>query len=308
MQLLGAGEFDTGDNQQAGGQCSGSLLHGLDIAGGIVVADGDDIQPGQRRKPCHGGRGHVVFPTGGKAGMDVQVVVKGGEFRGGHLLILIMGAGQGTRRSRAGRRPAARGGGRSINERKVMMKKVILLLAFAAMTASTGAQKVAVKNNVVYDVLATPNLGVELGLGRATTLDISGNYNPFEKDDGKMFKHWLVQPEFRYWLCERFNGHFFGVHLLGGEYNISKVKLPFGLARDGKEHRYDGWYVGGGFSYGYQWMLARKWSIEATVGVGYVRFDYDKYGCRDCSPRLESGTKNYFGPTKLGVNLIFIIN
>ncbi len=50
-----------------------------------------------------------------------------------------------------------------------MMKKVILLLAFAAMTASTGAQKVAVKNNVVYDVLATPNLGVELGLGRATT-------------------------------------------------------------------------------------------------------------------------------------------
>ena len=117
-----------------------------------------------------------------------------------------------------------------------------------------------------------------------------------------------MQPEFRYWLCERFNGHFFGVHLLGGEYNISKVKLPFGLARDGKEHRYDGWYVGGGFSYGYQWMLARKWSIEATVGVGYVRFDYDKYGCRDCSPRLESGTKNYFGPTKLGVNLIFIIN
>ncbi len=43
-----------------------------------------------------------------------------------------------------------------------------------------------------------------------------------------MFKHWLVHPEFRYWLCERFNGHFFGVHLLGGEYNISKVKLPFG--------------------------------------------------------------------------------
>ena len=84
-----------------------------------------------------------------------------------------------------------------------MMKKVILLLAFAAMTASTGAQKVAVKNNVVYDVLATPNLGVELGLGRATTLDISGNYNPFQKNDGTMFQHWLVQPEFRYWLCER---------------------------------------------------------------------------------------------------------
>ncbi len=177
-------------------------------------------------------------------------------------------------------KPAVRGG-RSINERKVMMKKVILLLAFAAMTASTGAQKVAVKNNVVYDVLATPNLGVELGRdGRRPSIYRVITIRSRRTTAKCSSTGWW--PEFRYWLCERFNGHFFGVHLLGGEYNISKVKLPFGLARDGKEHRYDGWYVGGGFSYGYQWMLARgKWSIEATVGVGYVRFDYDKYGCRD---------------------------
>lgn len=51
---------------------------------------------------------------------------------------------------------------------------------------------------------------------------------------GKIFKTRLVQPEFRYWLCERFNGHFFGVHGLGGEYNIAKVKLPFGLAKNGQ--------------------------------------------------------------------------
>ena len=126
-----------------------------------------------------------------------------------------------------------------------MMKKVILLLAFAAMTASTGAQKVAVKNNVVYDVLATPNLGVELGLGRATTLDISGNYNPFEKNDGKMFKHWLVQPEFRYWLCERFNGHFLGLHILGGQYNVGGVKLPFGIYPSVEDNRYEGYYFEG---------------------------------------------------------------
>ena len=189
-----------------------------------------------------------------------------------------------------------------------MMKKVILSLAFAAIALSAGAQRGVLKNNVVYDALATPNLGIELGLGRATPLDISGNYNPFEKSSGKMFKHWLIQPEFRYWLCERFNGHFFGVHGLGGEYNIAKVKLPFGLAKDGKDYRYDGSYVGGGVSYGYQWMLARKWSLEATVGVGYVRFNYDKYPCYDCGQRLESGNKNYFGPTKVGINLIFVIN
>ena len=81
-----------------------------------------------------------------------------------------------------------------------MMKKVILSLAFAAIALSAGAQRVVLKNNVVYDALATPNLGIELGLGRATTLDISGNYNPFEKSSGKIFKHWLVQPACHYEL------------------------------------------------------------------------------------------------------------
>lgn len=189
-----------------------------------------------------------------------------------------------------------------------MMKRIIFLLAFAAMAVAAAAQKVALKNNLVYDALLTPNLGLELGLGRATTLDLSGNYNWFKKSNGKMFKHWLAQPEFRFWLCERFNGHFFGLHALGGEFNIAKTKLPFGLAKDGKDYRYDGWYAGGGVSYGYQWMLARKWSVEATVGVGYARINYDKYPCRDCGRKIESGTKNYFGPTKLGVSLIFVIH
>ena len=46
------------------------------------------------------------------------------------------------------------------------------------------------------------------------SLDISGNYNPWTLPDDKSIKHWLVQPELRYWLHERFNGHFLGVHAL----------------------------------------------------------------------------------------------
>ena len=175
---------------------------------------------------------------------------------------------------------------------------------------SAVAQKVAVKTNIPYWATTTPNLGFEFGLGARTTLDISGGYNfwTLNREANRKIKHFVVMPEVRWWLCERFNGHFFGVHGLGGEYNIAKVKLPFGLAKNGKDYRYDGSYVGGGVSYGYQWMLARKWSLEATVGVGYVRFNYDKYPCYDCGQRLESGNKNYFGPTKVGINLIFVIN
>ena len=40
----------------------------------------------------------------------------------------------------------------------------------------------------------------------------------------------MVQPELRYWLCDKFNGHFFGFHLMGGAYNTTGIDLPFLLS------------------------------------------------------------------------------
>lgn len=83
--------------------------------------------------------------------------------------------------------------------------------------------EVGIKTNLLYGGYAlTPNLGVEVGLGRRTTLDLSGGYNWFNlngKDsNNNKTVHWMVQPEFRYFLCEKFNGHFFGVHALYSQY------------------------------------------------------------------------------------------
>ena len=72
--------------------------------------------------------------------------------------------------------------------------------------------KFAIKTNALYWATSTPNLGFEVGLAKKLTLDISGNYNPWKFGDDRQIKHWLVQPELRYWLCERFNGSFFGLH------------------------------------------------------------------------------------------------
>ena len=152
------------------------------------------------------------------------------------------------------------------------------------------------------------NLAADVQVSEHFSVELPVLWCPWYVSSEHAIKTFTIQPEARYWLSKPGKGHFFGVHGFGGEYNIAKVKLPFGLAKNGKDYRYDGSYVGGGVSYGYQWMLARKWSLEATVGVGYVRFNYDKYPCYDCGQRLESGNKNYFGPTKVGINLIFVIN
>ncbi|NDV56949.1 DUF3575 domain-containing protein [Bacteroides sp. 519] len=166
---------------------------------------------------------------------------------------------------------------------------------------------VALKTNILYGATLTPNLALEIGLGKKTTLEFGGGYNFYEPSSGKHWKHWLVQPEFRYWFCERFNGTFLGIHALGGEYNFAKINLPLAVFDDLKDYRYEGHYYGGGISIGYQWILGKRWNFEASVGAGYVRVHYDKYRCTSCGSAIDTGTKNYWGPTKATISLLFFL-
>ncbi len=185
---------------------------------------------------------------------------------------------------------------------KQFLVSLLLLISFSA-----SAQKIAVKTNLLYDVTTTFNLGAEVKLAPKWTLDLSGNYNPFSFSDNKKIKHWMAQPEARYWFCEAFNGHFLGFHLLGGQYNVGNVKFPLGIYPSTKGDRYEGYYYGAGFAYGYQWILGNRWSIEASLGLGYVRAPYDRYDCPKCGEWKNKGNKNYFGVTKAAVSLIYVI-
>lgn len=162
--------------------------------------------------------------------------------------------------------------------------------------------KFAIKTNALYWATTTANLGFEVGLSQKLTLDVSGNYNPWEFSNNKQIKHWLVQPELRYWLCERFYGHFFGLHAHYAEANVSNLNI-FGLG----DYRYQGNIYGAGISYGYQWILNKRWSMEATVGVGYARLNFDKYNCGTCGSKIGKEHKNYFGPTKIALSIIYVI-
>lgn len=186
---------------------------------------------------------------------------------------------------------------------------VSICLVVASLTAS--AQNVVVKTNLLYDITATANLGIEFKVAPKWTVDISGNFNAWTFSDNKKWKHWVLQPEARYWLCERFNGHFVGAHLVGGIYNMGNWNTDFTfLGTDFgqlKEHRYEGWLVGAGIAYGYHWMLGRHWSVEAEIGIGYVYTQADKYECPRCGDQLEDNKPHhYVGPTKAAINLIYV--
>ncbi|MDL2255140.1 DUF3575 domain-containing protein [Parabacteroides sp. OttesenSCG-928-G06] len=185
---------------------------------------------------------------------------------------------------------------------------VFILFIIAGGGIHISAQKVAIKNNLLYDLTLTPNVGVEVELSKKTTLNLSGGYNLFEFSEGKRFKHLLIQPEYRYWLCEAFNGTFLGLHLHAGEFSIANLKLPFDFLSQLKGHLYEGYFYGGGVSIGHQLILNKRWSMEASLGIGYARISYDKYPCATCGTKIKSADCNYFGPTKMALSLIYFFN
>ena len=195
------------------------------------------------------------------------------------------------------------------------MKKILFRMAmvFVGMMLATQlqAQKVAVKTNLLYDATATINAGIEFGLAPKWTLDLSGNFNGWTMSHDRKWKHWMAQPEARYWFCDRFAGHFLGFHALGGQYNIGYLKnnIKF-LGTDFSklsDSRYQGWFIGAGIAYGYAWVLNKHWNLEGEIGVGYVYTEYDRFNCKGCGKKVEEDKNHhYFGPTKAAINLIYV--
>jgi len=189
-----------------------------------------------------------------------------------------------------------------------MKRLALFIFVLFTIYSYTFSQNVGIKTNLAHWATTTPNIGMEIALGRKYTMDITGGVNPFEFKDNKKIQHWIIQPELRYWTCETFNGHFIGLHALGGSYNVGGVDVPVGILKKLKDYRYEGWAAGGGLSYGYQWILAPRWNFELNLGAGYVYLNYDKFPCIKCGEKLEDdATKNYFGVTKAAISLIYLI-
>lgn len=187
---------------------------------------------------------------------------------------------------------------------------IALLLALCCLGAS--AQKFALKNDLFDDALLNPNVGAELKVAPKWSLELTGQLNAWELNDGKkMWKHWLIMPEARYWLCDVWDGHFFGAHVFGGQYNVGGIKhlhdflgTRFSRLAD---YRYQGWIVGAGIAYGYDWIINRHWNIEAEIGIGWAYTRWDQFRCVGCGKKEKSDVPhNYFGPTKAAINIVYI--
>lgn len=193
---------------------------------------------------------------------------------------------------------------------KHLLSLSLTILLLVGGTSSAQAQKLAVKSNLLYDATATVNAGVEVGLAPQWTLDLSGNLNAWSKNEKTKWKHWMVQPELRYWFCDRFSRHFVGAHLITGAFNFASMKNSLSLLGTDfsvlSSKRYQGYAYGAGVAYGFAFVLSKSINLELEAGFGYMYLDYEIFKCSGCGRKVGEGNHHYVGPTKAAVNLEFV--
>ena len=166
---------------------------------------------------------------------------------------------------------------------------------------------VAIKNNLLYDATATPNLQLEFKLAPKWSLELGAGFNPFPLDDTKFpkWRHlsaWLAP---RYWFCNVFNKGFISANVAYAHYNVAGSAYPVSwMYKQVKESRYEGDAVLAGLSFGWHFPITHYFSIELEGGVDAGYSWYKQYECRHCGDLTDENGRWAVLP-KLGVNLSF---
>ena len=192
---------------------------------------------------------------------------------------------------------------------KIKLKHFILTLVCLFICNVGKSQNFAVKSNMLNNISGIMSLGAEYQLTAKTSLSLMSSYNPWEYADNSKRKYFLLQPEYRRWLREAYDGCFFGLQANYGQFNVGG-SLPWWMASFDtfEENRYQGDLFGVGVTSGYQWILSKRFNIEVAASLGYVHCMYDKYDRSVGTPIIASGLHNYWGITHVGFTLVYIIN
>ncbi len=156
----------------------------------------------------------------------------------------------------------------------------------------------AIKSNALYLAAGVTNIGGEYAFHPHWSVDLPLVYSPYTIARRYRMRFLYIQPEARYWLNRPMKGHFFGVHLHAGVFNVS--------LDDKNRYQSEKGFHGAGISYGYAMPLSRRWSMEFTVGVGYAFTKYCTYYNVPNGIRYEKDIPyHYWGLTKLGINFVY---
>lgn len=155
----------------------------------------------------------------------------------------------------------------------------------------------ALRANLLRWVTLTPDLGMEWRINRHVGIAVNGTWALWSWDDkNRRYALWKVDPEVRWYLSKEKRGYV-GTMNKAGQFNYK-------LSETGRQ----GDLMGGGIVGGYQLKLNNALSLDFNLGIGYIHADTEKYTVID-GTRVHQGkeSKNWWGPTSVGVTLVWTI-
>ena len=163
----------------------------------------------------------------------------------------------------------------------------------------------AIRNNLLYDALLVPNIGVEFYLGNRYA--VVGNW---------MYAWWKSDPSS--WYHRTYGGdlevrRYFGrkAHekpLQGWHVGLYGQTITYDFEWGGRGYLGDRWSYAGGVAFGYSLPVRHRLNLDFTLGVGYLGGEYKEYlPIDDCYVWQVTKQRRWFGPTKLEASLVWLI-
>lgn len=169
------------------------------------------------------------------------------------------------------------------------------------------------RSNMLYDLLALPNIGAEFYVGK--NFSVIANW---------MYGWWSNNSRHRYWRAyggdiggrwwfgkashrKPLTGHHIGLYagIITYDFEFGGTGYMGGLPHHTLWDRCN--YIAG-IEYGYSLPIAARLNIDFTVGIGYIGGKVIKYKPQNGEYMWQSTHQlNWFGPTKAEISLVWLI-
>lgn len=171
----------------------------------------------------------------------------------------------------------------------------------------------AIKTNMLYDVAAVPNIGAEFYLGK--NFSIAANYMHawWSKEANNFYwRYYGADVSIRWWFgkptrVKPLQGHHIGVNyqILTYDFQLGNKGLMAGMPNGNLVDRANHIVA---LEYGYSLPIARRLNLDFGIGFGYHWGLFEEYTPVDGHPVWQATKRRqYFGPTKLEVSLVWLI-
>ena len=160
----------------------------------------------------------------------------------------------------------------------------------------------ALKTNALYDLLLTPNIGIEVPVLNNWSVAANWMY-AWWKSDANNWYHRIYggDIEVRRWFGTQ-------TDLTGWHIGAYAQMLTYDFEFGGNGELADRWTYGAGMTMGWSKNIAPKLNLDFTLGIGYLTGEYKEYKPQDdCYVWQSTKNRKWIGPTKAEVSLVWLL-